>query len=142
MQSPGQLEEGANMMRQARISHPANSQRSKKRYRMDPPTHKKQAHASSVHAVKKRIRDVKRRLERCPNLPANVRVEDERALAVHEQELATALEEKNRQKMIKRYHMVRFFGGSYLIKGVNFSAYIFQNDRKLPDSSRNCASYY
>jgi hypothetical protein len=110
-QSLEQLEEGVHMARQGQISHPANSQRSKKRHRTEPPTHKKQAHASSVHAVKKRIRDVKRRLERCPNLPANVRVEDERALSVYEQELTAALEEKTRQKMIKRYHMVRFFGG-------------------------------
>jgi hypothetical protein len=109
--SLGQPEEGVHTTRQAQISHHANSQRSKKRRRIEPPVHKKQAHASSVHAVKKRIRDVKRRLERCQDLPATIRVEDERALAVYEQELAAALEEKTRQKMIRKYHMVRFFGG-------------------------------
>jgi hypothetical protein len=85
----------------------------KKLRRMQPPIFNKQTHASSVNAIKKRIRDVKRRLERSQNLPATIRVEDERALAAHEQELAAADEEKTRQKMIKKYHMVRFFGMSY-----------------------------
>jgi hypothetical protein len=76
----------------------------------EPPTYRKQAHASSVNAIKKRIRDVSRRLERADDLPANVRLDDERALAAYEQELAAAETEKNRQKMIKKYHMVRFFG--------------------------------
>jgi outer membrane biosynthesis protein TonB len=71
---------------------------------------KKQAHASSVNAIKKRIRDVRRRLERADDLPADVRIENERALAAYEQELVAALAEKTRQKMIKKYHMVRFFG--------------------------------
>ena len=43
-------------------------------------------------------------------MPPNVRVEDERALAGYEQELAAAEAEKIRQKMITKYHMVRFFG--------------------------------
>jgi hypothetical protein len=72
--------------------------------------YKKQAHASSVNTIKKRIRDVTRKLERAEDLPANVRVDDERALATYQQELAAADAEKTRQKMIKKYHMVRFFG--------------------------------
>lgn len=71
---------------------------------------KKQIHASSVNAIKKKIRDVNRRLERSEDIPADVRVQDERALASYEQELTAAEAEKNRQKMIKKYHMVRFFG--------------------------------
>lgn len=86
----------------------------KKRRGMELPAHKKQAHSSSVNAIKKRIRDIKRRLERSRNLPATIRVEDERALAVYEQELATAAEEKARQRIIKKYHMVRFFGMLYI----------------------------
>ncbi|PQE13173.1 rRNA-processing efg1 protein [Rutstroemia sp. NJR-2017a BBW] len=70
---------------------------------------KKQIHASSVNAIKKRIRDVSRKLERSQDLPANVRIENERALAAYQQELASAEAEKIRQKMIKKYHMVRFF---------------------------------
>ncbi|KAF7949052.1 hypothetical protein EAE96_008225 [Botrytis aclada] len=70
---------------------------------------KKQAHASSVNTIKKKIRDITRKLERAQDLPADVRVEDERALAAYQQELASAEAEKIRQKMIKKYHMVRFF---------------------------------
>src|SRR4051794_18220088 len=86
----------------------------KKPRRSEPPVYKKQAHTSSVNAIKKRIRDVTRRLERTEDLPANVRIEDERALKVYQQELAAAEAEKLRQKMIKKYHMVRFFGKPYL----------------------------
>ena len=69
-------------------------------------------HASSVNAIKKRIRDVTRRLEHSEDLPANIRMEDERALVAYHQELVAAEAEKARQKMISRYHMVRFFGTS------------------------------
>jgi rRNA-processing protein Efg1 len=89
---------------------PANKPAKKKPRRFEPAQLKVQAHASSVNAIKKRIRDVRRRLERADDLPANVRDEDERALAAYEQELAAADAEKTRQKMIKKYHMVRFFG--------------------------------
>lgn len=82
----------------------------KKPRRFEPRVQRKQAHASSVNAIKKRIRDVTRKLERTEDLPANVRVEDERALAAFQQELGSAEAEKTRQKMIKKYHMVRFFG--------------------------------
>jgi hypothetical protein len=87
-----------------------NPKPAKKTRRTEPPVYKKQAHASSVNAIKKRIRDVTRKLERSEDLAANVRIEDERALAAYQQELAAAEAEKIRQKMIKRYHMVRFFG--------------------------------
>lgn len=82
----------------------------KKPRRQEPKEYKKQLHASSVNDIKKRIRNVTRRLERVEDLPANVRIEDERALAAYQQELAAAEAEKIRQKMIKKYHMVRFFG--------------------------------
>jgi hypothetical protein len=90
---------------------PGSKPAKKKPRRFEPPAAPKvQAHASSVNAIKKRMRDVRRRLERADGLPANVRDEDERALAAYEQELAEADAEKMRQKMIKKYHMVRFFG--------------------------------
>jgi len=82
----------------------------KKPRQQEPKAYKKQVHASSVNDIKKRIRNVTRRLERVEDLPANVRMEDERALAAYQQELAAAEAEKTRQKMIKKYHMVRFFG--------------------------------
>lgn len=81
-----------------------------KKRREGPPKIRKQVHASSVNAVKKRIRDVTRLLSKGDDLPADVRLENERALAAYKQELAEADEEKVRQRMIKKYHMVRFFG--------------------------------
>ncbi|KAH7360774.1 hypothetical protein BKA65DRAFT_493948 [Rhexocercosporidium sp. MPI-PUGE-AT-0058] len=81
----------------------------KKPRKFEPPVYKKQAHASSVNAIKKRIRDVTRRIERSENAPADKKLEDERALTAYQQELADAEAEKIRQKMIKKYHMVRFF---------------------------------
>ncbi|KAF7948393.1 uncharacterized protein EAE97_003804 [Botrytis byssoidea] len=80
-----------------------------KKRKSEPAFNKKQAHASSVNTIKKKIRDITRKLERAQDLPADVRVEDERALAAYQQELASAEAEKIRQKMIKKYHMVRFF---------------------------------
>lgn len=82
----------------------------KKPRKSGPAVPRKQAHDSSVNAIKKRIRDVRRRLERAKDVPANIRVEDERALAAFQLELAAAEEEGVRQKMIKKYHMVRFVG--------------------------------
>lgn len=97
--------------RQAQIvsSRPAAFKKPRN-FAASPKPPKKQAHASSVNLVKKKIRDVTRRLERSEDLPADVRAEDERALAAYQQELAEAENEKVKQAMIKRYHMVRFFG--------------------------------
>ncbi|KAG9244871.1 hypothetical protein BJ878DRAFT_459453 [Calycina marina] len=81
----------------------------KKPRRFEPTAPRVQIHASSVNAIKKRIRDVSRKLERVDDLPPQVRVENERALAGYEQELIAAEAEKIRQKMISKYHMVRFF---------------------------------
>ncbi|KAJ5038396.1 uncharacterized protein L3040_007259 [Drepanopeziza brunnea f. sp. 'multigermtubi'] len=74
-----------------------------------PAEYKKQMHASSVNAIKKRMRDVTRKLERTEYSSAEKKLEDERALAAYQQEYAEAEAEKIRQKMIKKYHMVRFF---------------------------------
>ncbi|KAI4280981.1 MAG: hypothetical protein L6R35_005780 [Caloplaca aegaea] len=65
--------------------------------------------SASVNALKSKIRDVKRVLEHARNLPLEVRIEKERALAGYRQDLEEAEHEKERQRMIKRYHMVRFF---------------------------------
>lgn len=96
----------------------------KKPRKTEPALLKKQAHASSVNTIKKRIRDVSRRLERSDSLPANVRVEDERALAAYEDELIAAEAEKVRQKMIKKYHMVRFFGTYILALAISSYLYV------------------
>lgn len=70
------------------------------------------AHSNSVsvNALKSKIRDVSRVLEHAQDLPLDVRIEKERALAGYRQDLEKAQNEKERQRMIKKYHMVRFFG--------------------------------
>jgi hypothetical protein len=101
--------DGIHESRQPQV-HRDDPKPAKKPRREGPPKIRKQVHASSVNAVKKRIRDVTRLLSRSEDLPADVRLENERALAAYQQELNAADEEKTRQRMIKKYHMVRFFG--------------------------------
>jgi hypothetical protein len=103
-------EEGIHPSRQEHFET-YNPKPSKKPRRVEPAQqmHKKQAHSSSVNTIKKHIRDITRRLER-PDLPANVLADSERALSAFRQELHQASLEKQTQKMIKKYHMVRFFG--------------------------------
>ncbi len=66
--------------------------------------------SASVNHIKGKLRDVTRTLERSKNLPADVRVEKERALAGYKLDLESAETGKRKQQMIKKYHMVRFFG--------------------------------
>lgn len=63
----------------------------------------------SVNELKKRIRDVKRLLNK-KDLPADARVLQERALAGYEQDLDEELARRERSHMIKKYHFVRFLG--------------------------------
>ena len=63
----------------------------------------------SVNELKKRIRDVKRLLNK-PDLSADARVLQERALAGYEQDLADETSRRQRSQMIKKYHFVRFLG--------------------------------
>lgn len=109
--------ESVHPSRQALVPDTTSKPRKKPR-RLGSQLHKKPESLTSINAIKKRIRDAKRRLERSENLPANMKVETERALAAYQLELVAAEEEKTRQKMISKYHMVRFFGmfDSYLIK--------------------------
>jgi hypothetical protein len=109
--------DGIHESRQPQVHHD-DPNPAKKPRRDGPPKIRKQVHASSVNAVKKRIRDVTRLLARSEDLPADVRLENERALAAYQQELNAADEEKTRQRMIKKYHMVRFFGKSEFLKGL------------------------
>jgi flagellar biosynthesis/type III secretory pathway chaperone len=69
--------------------------------------------------VKSRARDLRRLLEHVDNepkhkMPANVRIDRERELEACEHELAektaAAREAELRNKMIGKYHQVRFFG--------------------------------
>lgn len=65
----------------------------------------------SVNELKKRIRDVKRLLNK-KDLSADARVVQERALAGYEEDLAEELARRERSHMIKKYHFVRFLGAS------------------------------
>lgn len=59
---------------------------------------------------KKRVRTIKKQLQNDDNIPADVRMELERELAVHETAIAETAFQKKRAAMIAKYHMVRFFG--------------------------------
>ena len=67
------------------------------------------ANSVSVHVLKSKIRDVTRLLGHAQDLPLDVRIEKQRALAGYKQDLDKAQREKERQRIIKKYHMVRFF---------------------------------
>ena len=62
----------------------------------------------SVNTIKNQIFQLNRQLKQ--DLPANIRVEKERALAGYERDLELAIEEGKKEEMISKYHMVRFFG--------------------------------
>ena len=63
----------------------------------------------SVNELKRRIRDVKRLLNR-EDLPADVRIIQERALSGYEKDLEDEMQRRDRSQMIKKYHFVRFLG--------------------------------
>ncbi|KAL8853455.1 MAG: hypothetical protein Q9221_001772 [Calogaya cf. arnoldii] len=65
--------------------------------------------STSISALKSNIRSITRLLEHAQDLPLDVRIEKERALVGYEQDLEKAQHEKERNQMIKKYHMVRFF---------------------------------
>lgn len=66
----------------------------------------------SVNELKRRIRDVKRLLNK-KDLPADARVVQERALAGYEEDLAEETARRERSQMISKYHFVRFLGMLY-----------------------------
>ena len=71
-----------------------------------------EARHPSVNELKRRVRDVKRLLNRV-DLPADARIVQERALAGYEKDLQAELDRRERSEMIKRYHFVRFLGMSF-----------------------------
>lgn len=70
--------------------------------------------SASVNQLKSKIRNLTRALEHSDHLPAGVRIEKERALAGYKQDVEKIHEDKRKNELIKKYHMVRFFGGSLL----------------------------
>lgn len=79
--------------------------------------------STSTHALKSRIRDLKRLLKHVDHvgdhkMTASTRVERERELEACEHELVekleTSREAEYRTKMIGKYHQVRFFGKCHI----------------------------
>ncbi|KAH0541358.1 hypothetical protein FGG08_004196 [Glutinoglossum americanum] len=62
-----------------------------------------------LHQVKKRVRDLGRLLKHAEDMPADVRMENERALGACSQELAARKAENSRLRLDKRYRQVKFF---------------------------------
>lgn len=65
--------------------------------------------AHTVNDIKSQIRSLKRLLEHNEDLPANIRVEKERALRTAQHELLETQRAQQKSDMIARYHKVRFF---------------------------------
>ncbi|GAB1211427.1 18S rRNA maturation protein [Aspergillus terreus] len=78
---------------------------------------KKEHPYPSVNELKKRIRDVKRLLNRV-DLPADARIVQERALAGYENDLEEEMQRRHRSAMIKKYHFVRFLDRKTATKDV------------------------
>ncbi|KAK4507619.1 hypothetical protein PRZ48_001354 [Zasmidium cellare] len=65
--------------------------------------------AHPVNELKSTVRSLRRLLTRSDDLPANIRVEKERALQTAERDLKEAEKAKKRSDMIGKYHKIRFF---------------------------------
>ncbi|KAJ5385106.1 rRNA-processing protein EFG1 [Penicillium concentricum] len=72
----------------------------------------------SINDLKKRIRDVKRLLNKM-DLSADARILQERALAGYEQDLADETLRRERSSLIKKYHFVRFLDRKTATKELN-----------------------
>lgn len=86
---------------------PAEPRRKKRKPDNAGPRSYQKAHP--VNDLKSEIRSLKRLLARTESLPADVRVEKERALQTAQHELEQRQKAKQRSEMIGRYHKVRFF---------------------------------
>ncbi len=79
--------------------------------------HKKSKHnkhsagSDSIGGIKKRVRTIERRFQKGKDsIPQNVLQELERELSALHKRIVEIQDDKQRQVMIKKYHMVRFFG--------------------------------
>jgi hypothetical protein len=99
------------------------------KYRKRPNLSHDDENGRSTNALKSRIRDLKRLLAHIESVPkhkmsAGARQERERELEACEHELAekatASREAEYRNKMIGKYHQVRFFGTSLLFKAYSF----------------------
>ena len=65
--------------------------------------------AHPVNELKTQIRSLQRLLRNKDDLPANIQIEKERALQTARHELQQSQDAEKRNKMIARYHKIRFF---------------------------------
>lgn len=86
-----------------------------KRWNNQKPSTSDPNRTTSVNRLKSKIRDIDRLLRRPEKLPADVQVTQERALAGYRQDLERIESAKRRNKMISKYHMVRFFGRLFFV---------------------------
>ncbi|KAL4873317.1 hypothetical protein BDV12DRAFT_160828 [Aspergillus spectabilis] len=82
------------------------------------PQDREEKQQTSINNLKRRIRDVKRLLNK-PDLPADKRIIQERALKGYEKELGDEEKRRERSKMIKKYHFVRFLDRKTATKEIN-----------------------
>ncbi|KAA8647280.1 hypothetical protein EYZ11_011137 [Aspergillus tanneri] len=91
----------------------------------------KEINYPSVNELKKRIRDVKRLLNRV-DLPADARIVQERALTGYEKDLEEEMNRRDRSKMIKKYHFVRFLDRKTATKDVNR---LLRHEKEISESA-------
>jgi hypothetical protein len=63
----------------------------------------------AIHRPKNQIRDLERMLAKATDMPATVRAGHERRLEALKHDLVITAAEKEKTRMIEKYHMVRFF---------------------------------
>ncbi|KAF2758076.1 hypothetical protein EJ05DRAFT_538320 [Pseudovirgaria hyperparasitica] len=88
------------------------SQPKTKRKKKEKPAHIRgpaYSKAHTVNPIKRRIRDLERLLSGPRNIPADVRIAQERELGSLKRDLEQEEADMRRSEMIRKYHMVRFF---------------------------------
>ncbi|KAL1961359.1 hypothetical protein VTO42DRAFT_87 [Malbranchea cinnamomea] len=96
----------------------ANPKRPRHRYNKDGGS-RREDKGPSINELKTKIRDAKRLLRR-DTIPADVRVEKERAIQAYEQDLQKLQQQKKRSAMIAKYHFVRFLERKKATKALKY----------------------
>lgn len=92
-----------------RSNVPITESQPPKRRRPNPPDPTNPTSRPSTGSLRSQIRSLTRLLSHNDNLPADVRIEKERALTGYQHDLDVILKDRQKSQMIKKYHMVRFF---------------------------------
>jgi hypothetical protein len=81
----------------------------KQRQREAPFTGNSRPKKHAVHRPRNAVRDLERMLTKATDMPATVRAGHERKLEALKHDLVLTVAEKEKTRMIEKYHMVRFF---------------------------------